>query len=297
MKLWKLVLIVFVILAAVFCLVWPGGAATGWGWDWKWFYEKNEVQAQTVSTDVVVQPTRDPMIEQLATAQAEQAKLLADFIAESKQTPVAKDTQVVSKGTTEPAVTSEKQVKEVQSNWPLKLFQTPVKCEKSFNEASSWIICEPGILLDNTTAWTIPGTKDTWYVNVPEGAFTYFSLGQGTITVDGYALNLPYEEGHNYLVLIRGKIDDGKVDTDRNLTAEVTDFVPGHAIWSYMPKGAYVSMDWFNDQLVASTTEGYTNCGALGCSHVTVVLFDVDTHFEQRFAVQADDLSNWTQIK
>lgn len=192
---------------------------------------------------------------------------------------------------------------EVQSkqvpNEPLKteLFLTPVEAEDVFNEDSAWLIAEPGVLLDNTTAWTIPGTKDTWYSNVPEGAFAYYSLGQGKITVDGYSLDLPYKEGHNYLVLIRGRIDDAIVDTDRNMTAEVTEFVPGHAIWSHMPKGAYVSKDWFRDQMVASTTEGYTNCGALGCSDITVVLLDVDTHLEMRFAVAADSLDEWKKIK
>lgn len=181
--------------------------------------------------------------------------------------------------------------------WPAGLFVSPVECEKSFNDASSWIICEPGVILDDSTAWTIPGTEDPWYANVPEGAFTYFSLGQGKITVDGYTIDLPYQKSHNYLVAIRGRIDDGIVDTDRNLTAEVTDFVPGHAIWAYMPTGAYISKDWFMQQLVASTTTNFTNCGALGCSRVTVVLLDVDTQFEQRFAVEADGLSTWTQIK
>lgn len=197
------------------------------------------------------------------------------------------------------AAEPEKSDEAVVPNEPLSktLFLSPVVAQETFNKESAWLIAEPGVLLDNTTAWTIPGTKDTWYSNVPEGAFTYYSLGQGKITVDGYALDLPYREGHNYLVLVRGRIDDAKVDTDRNMTAEVTDFVPGHAIWSHMPKGAYVSRDWFFDQLTASTTESYTNCGALGCSHVTVVLFDVDTHQEQRFAVEANDLTNWTQIK
>lgn len=178
-----------------------------------------------------------------------------------------------------------------------KPWQTPVKCESSFNEDSNWLICEPGVLLDATTAWTIPGTKDVWYVNVPEGGFTYLSMGQGKITVDDYVIDLPYKEGHNYLTLLRGRIDDGKVDTDRNVTASVEDFVPGHAIWSWMPKGAYVSRDWFYDQLKASTTEGFTNCGGLGCSNVTVVVFDVDTHYEQRFAVEASDLLKWELLK
>lgn len=170
---------------------------------------------------------------------------------------------------------------------------SPVETTDTFNEESAWLIAEPGVILDDTTAWTIPGTKDVWYANVPEGAFTYFSLGKGKITVDEYVLDLPYKEGHNYLVLIRGRIDDGKVDTDRNLTAEITEFVPGHAIWSYMPKGAYVSKGWFLQQMEASTTESFTNCGALGCSHITIVLLDVDSHTEQRFAVEAEDLATW----
>ena len=174
---------------------------------------------------------------------------------------------------------------------------SPVETTDTFNEESAWLIAEPGVILDDTTAWTIPGTKDTWYANVPEGAFTYFSLGQGKIVVDSYILDLPYKEGHNYLVLIRGRIDDGKVDTDRNLTAEITEFVPGHAIWSYMPKGAYVSKGWFLQQLEASTTESFTNCGALGCSQVTVVLYDVDSGKEQRFAIEAKSLTEWTVIK
>jgi hypothetical protein len=178
-----------------------------------------------------------------------------------------------------------------------ELFLSPVECRDSFNQESSWLICEPGVILDNSTAWVIPSTKEVWYSNVPEGAFAYYSLGQGKIAVDGYTIDLPYEEGNNYLVLIRGRIDDGKVDTDRNLTAQVTDFVPGHAIFSYMPKGAYVSHDWFLQQLFASTSTGFTNCGGLGCSQATVVLFDVDSHFEQRFLVQASDLSKWERIK
>lgn len=204
-------------------------------------------------------------------------------------TPTLTPTLESSLSNTEVATRTSRQLTE-------ELFQSPVQTTDTFNKESAWLIAEPGVILDDTTAWTIPGTNGTWYVNVPEGAFTYFSLGQGTITVDGYSLNLPYKEGHNYLVLVRGRIDDAIVDSDRNMTAEVTDFKPGHAIWSWMPKGAYVSKNWFHDQMVASTTEGYTNCGALGCSHLTIVLFDVDTHLEQRFAVSANNLNDWKLI-
>lgn len=226
-------------------------------------------------------PTRDPMVVSLATGQALLMTQLAQPIATIE--PIATSTPLPS--TPVPIAT------EVVVQQELQL--SPVETTDTFNEESAWLIAEPGVILDNTTAWTIPGTKDTWYVNVPEGAFTYFSLGQGKIIVDNYSMDLPYQDGHNYLVLVRGRIDDGKVDTDRNLTANVVDFVPGHAIWSWMPKGAYVSKGWFLQQLEASTTEGFTNCGALGCSHVTVVLFDVDSKTEQRFAVEAKDLATW----
>jgi hypothetical protein len=177
-----------------------------------------------------------------------------------------------------------------------KLFQTPVKCTDSFNQGSSWLICEPGVILDNTAAWTIPGTKEPWYINVPEGGFTFFSMGEGAIAIDGVSLDLPGEEGLNYLVVIRGRIDDTIVDRDLNLTAKVTDFVPGHAIWSIMPPGAYVSKDWFRDQLVVSTTTGGTNCGATGCTRTRIVLFDVDSHTYQMFETHRGDIDNWTLL-
>lgn len=176
------------------------------------------------------------------------------------------------------------------------LFQTPVLCAESFNQESAWLICEPGVLLDDTAAWTIPGTKDHWFINVPEGGFTNFSMGEGVISIDGVSLVLPGEEGLNYEVVIRGRIDDGIVDSDLNMTAEISDFVVGHAIWSIMPPGAYVSHDWFRDQLVVSTTTGGTNCGATGCSRTRIVLFDVDSHFYQMFETHAGDIDNWTLL-
>ncbi|RLC30200.1 hypothetical protein DRH13_04685 [Candidatus Woesebacteria bacterium] len=178
-----------------------------------------------------------------------------------------------------------------------EFFQTPVEATDVFNEESSWLIAEPGVILDDTAAWVIPSVKAEHYVNIPEGGFTYFSLGEGIITVDGVSLVLPGTEGLNYLVLIRGRIDDTIVDSDLNLTATVVDFVPGHAIWSIMPPGAYVSKGWFGQQLVMSTTTGGTNCGATGCTTVHVVLFDVDSHFYQKYEVKADNLDSWKLLE
>ena len=178
-----------------------------------------------------------------------------------------------------------------------ELFLSPVSATDVFNQESAWLIAEPGVILDETAAWTIPGTREPWYINVPEGGFTFYSLGHGDITLDGVTLHLPGAEGRNYLVVTRGRIDDTIVDSDLNETAMITNFTVGHAIWSIMPPGAYVSKDWFRDQLVVSTTTGGTNCGATGCSTVRIVLFDVDTHFTQVFETHAGDIDNWTLIQ
>jgi hypothetical protein len=176
-------------------------------------------------------------------------------------------------------------------------FQSPVKSTKVFNVASAWMVAEPGVLLDNATAWTIPATDETYFVNVPEGAFTYFSLGSGTIKLDDVKLVLKPQDGLIYLVLIRGTITDGIVDTDLNGTAELTGFVPGHAIYSHMPAGAYVSANWFRQQLVAATTKGFTACGLPGCSNVRVVFLDRSSHKYQMFGIPAENLDVWVLIE
>lgn len=208
----------------------------------------------------------------------------------SAQTPAAALQRPV-----QPVLTPQPVAIPAVNGWPETLFRSPVQRTAVFNQESSWLIAEPGVLLDNTTAWTVASVDTSYWANVPEGGFTFFSMGEGTIAIDGVDLALPGEEGLNYLVLVRGRIDDNIIDSDLNETARVADFVPGHAIWSHMPTGAYISKDWFREQLVASTTRGFTNCGATGCSRVRVVLFDVGSHFHQMFEVKAGTL-NWTLL-
>jgi hypothetical protein len=201
---------------------------------------------------------------------------------------------------TPPRPTVSKSVETPVSNSNLSpkgdLFHSRVQMTDWFNKESAWMIAEPGVILDDTAAWTIPSTKETWYANVPEGGFTYFSMGEGKISVAGVDIVMPGAKGLNYLVLIRGRIDDGIVDSDLNLTAEVSDFVPGHAIWSIMPPGAYVSKNWFRQQLVFSTTTGGTNCGATGCSTVHIILLDVDSRTLQKFEAKAADIDTWALL-
>jgi len=174
-----------------------------------------------------------------------------------------------------------------------ELFLSPVEVDKYVNDASKWLIGEPGVTLDDTATFTRGQIDAPYYVNIPEGGFTYFSLGEGKITLDGVTLTLKGEKGLNYLVVVRGRIDDNIVDSDLNETAVVSDFVPGHTIWSEMPTGARVSMGWFVQQLEASTTKSFSNCGATGCSRVKIVFFDVGSHLGQVYLVQAGYLTDW----
>jgi hypothetical protein len=289
---WILGILIALVVIAFCYFIWPGPQI------------RNAMSTLSeVAKNQAALPTRDPMIGQLATSQAQQEQVLSAMATQLAQ-PTA--TQIQPTVTTTPTANPTSGIPEVVSTsvtalpvqsgeWPSNLFRTPVQCQKSFNTESSWLICEPGVLLDNTAAWTIPGTNEPWFINIPEGGFTYFSMGEGKILIDGVTLDLPGEKGLNYLVVIRGRIDDGIVDSDLNETAKVTNFIPGHAIWSIMPPGAYVSYNWLRDQLVVSTTTTGTNCGATGCSRTIVVLFDVGTHFEQRFEVHAGDLDNWVQ--
>ena len=239
-------------------------------------------------------PTRDPMIDALATSQALQVQglnMIQTQLAQVKE-PVVNDTPTPQLTPTLSAPIQPAAPAPVSGD----LYRSPVQTTDVFNEESAWMIAEPGVILDDTAAWVIPSVNATHFANVPEGGFTYFSLGQGKIVVDGFTIGLPYQEGNNYLVLIRGRIDDGIVDKDLNETAEVTDFKPGHAIWSIMPPGAYVSKGWFMQQLVVSTSTGGTNCGATGCTTTHVVLFDVDSHTISVWEVKADALNNWTLV-
>lgn len=177
-----------------------------------------------------------------------------------------------------------------------ELWNTPVSATSTFNQESAWLIAEPGVINDNTTTYVEMDTDQPYILNVPEGAFRYLSLGYGNIEVDGVNLSLPAEKGTNYLVLLRGRIADAIVDSDLNIDATVTGFKVGHATTAFMPKGAYVSKDWFRDQMVASSTENFTNCGAEGCSKIKIVLFDIDSHSFQKFQVNAGDLDNWKLV-
>lgn len=120
--------------------------------------------------------------------------------------------------------------------------------------------------------------------NLPEGGFVFFTGGQMTVTTDNRAqidIEMPYKKGHNYIFVARGYYPDGNQDEDRNETLLVTGYKPGHLQLRMYPSRlksnlAFVSEGQMVQEVVTSHLTG-TNCGAEGCSQLTLVGVDINT--------------------
>ncbi len=160
-------------------------------------------------------------------------------------------------------------------------------------DKATWeIFAEPGVLLDATAAFDYLTASET-PVNVPEGAYTYLAFGAGTI--DGLKLN--HQARNIYLVIARGTPSDGKPETDLNSTAMVTGYVRGAGIFSVMPAGAYVSLDWMLQQVENGFADS-PNCGVDGCAKVTVVAMDWPTRAYRMWEItNPQKIREWTRVK
>lgn len=109
--------------------------------------------------------------------------------------------------------------------------------------------------------------------NVPEGGFLMATGATMNIEVDGININLPGEEGRNWIVAIRGLFPG---EGDRNRTAVFSDYVPGHAQTMMLPPGAFIS-EGMLDQMTEVSLTGGTNCGDSGCETTRLVVLDLNT--------------------
>jgi len=153
-------------------------------------------------------------------------------------------------------------------------------------------LAEPGVLLDATAAYDHMSAADT-PVLVPEGAYAYVAIGGATFSHDGANLVLPNEEGNIYLVLFRGYPDDA-TNADLNQIVLASKYVRGTGIYDALPAGAYISLGWFTQQILASY--GDPNCGS-GCQRVTIVIVDLPTHTYRTWTVEsAKAPRDWTRV-
>lgn len=138
-------------------------------------------------------------------------------------------------------------------------------------------------------------TAPDCFVNLNEGGFNVYSGNGMRINnlPNGETITLKSDPATNWLVVIRGRNSDSTVDTDFNTQVRLTNYVPGHILFSRYPgnpAGGYVSEGQFL-QMAADSHSDDTNCGANGCSKLFVAFYDVNT---QAFLVMMQDGMNGT---
>lgn len=142
------------------------------------------------------------------------------------------------------------------------------------------------------------------YQNLPEGGFMMSSAGQMDVKIGDFAIKMPSLPNNNYLLFVRGKFGDMKQNTDGNMTVEITNYQPGHALVGMYESGdkagtAFVSEGQFI-QMAETSHSGGTNKGDGGASSLTAVFFDVNTGaytvLQQELGRNQDASGNWKLV-
>lgn len=111
-----------------------------------------------------------------------------------------------------------------------------------------------------------------------EDRIDFCSFGAANLEFNGIMAEFEHSEGHNWFLIIRGLFADGLQDTDRNHTILFHEVVGSHAQCMSYPGngGGFVSEGNF-EQTTALSHQNAGDCGAEGCSKLTVVLVDLNT--------------------
>lgn len=142
------------------------------------------------------------------------------------------------------------------------------------------------------------------YQNLPEGGFMMASAGQMDVKIGDFEINMPSLPDNNYLLFVRGNFGDMEQNTDRNMTVEITNYKPGHALVGMYEAGnnsnvAFVSEGQFI-QMAETSHSGGTNKGDGGASSLTAVFFDVNTGaytlLQQELGRNQDASQNWKLV-
>jgi hypothetical protein len=117
------------------------------------------------------------------------------------------------------------------------------------------------------------------YFNLPEGGFVLATGNVMRVKIGDTVIKLEGAPGHNWMLVVRGRYSDGKPDSDLNIQMEFDEYIPGHLMvmrYPGKPNGGFISENQFKQIAKTSHTEG-TNCGADGCSGLSVFMYDVNT--------------------
>lgn len=139
------------------------------------------------------------------------------------------------------------------------------------------------------------------YQNLPEGGFMFASAGQMDVEIGDIKISLPEKANNNYFLIVRGTYGDNAQNTDKNQTAKLTNYKPGHAlVQMYEARNetnlAFISEGQFK-QMAETSHSGGTNLGDGGASVLTAVFVDVNTKavtvIEQTLGRNMDASGNW----
>lgn len=175
-------------------------------------------------------------------------------------------------------------------DWTAAWYQSPFSAftkAQLADKATYETLAEPGINLDETAAFDHM-TASTTPVLVPEGATTYVAIGSLSFS----NVKFEYVARNNYQFLFRGIPSDGKPETDLNRIVNVSGYTPGTGIFDALRAGAYVSQDWFIDQIKNSGRS--PNCGE-GCQMVTVVIVDLKTATYRQWTTTPSNPTVWVR--
>jgi hypothetical protein len=142
------------------------------------------------------------------------------------------------------------------------------------------------------------------YQNVPEGGWIIMSTAQAHVKINNYEVDLPYVANNNYLFVVRGMYGDMQQNTDKNSTAVITNYAPGHALVMNLESGTQANIGFLSQgqltQMAETSHSGGTNLGDGGASRLTLVIFDENTGamavLQQDEARNQDGSKNWVLV-
>lgn len=149
-------------------------------------------------------------------------------------------------------------------------------------DAGTYLTYDQNDAESNDSAWLI--TPDTQYIlssqapayaNLVEGGSLWVTAYEDTVRVAQYTIGVQGREGHDWFVILCNKDWDHLIDTDLNLSVEISNYNPGFVQVDRFPPGAFLSQQHLLENVASAHVQ--KNCGSDGCSSVSVLVLDLKT--------------------
>ena len=194
--------------------------------------------------------------------------------------------------------------------WKTEWYRSPFReVTKQLEDELTWeTFAEPGIYpgLDGVqTRWNDFSAEETPML-VPEGGWLYFATGSYKLSlfdsekneITDFLFAAPAAKERIYLTIVKGLPADGE-DLDLNQIVMATDYVRSAGTYHDMPTAAYVSLDWFEQQIENAREESpgieSPNVGDNGAEEVIVVIIDLETQTVRAWKVVGPN-NEWQRV-